>query len=104
MTYTYAQATRRLRELLDVRPELAPILLDITLEELRAESLWPDWPTDAVHAAAVLVEEPGEALKEANNFRLSGGDEKYREAMHKEAVQSGAMALRFLLNLQNYKV
>lgn len=59
---------------------------------------------DAVYAAAVLVEEPGEALKEANNFRLSGGDEQYREAMGKEAVQSGAMAVRFLLNLKNYKV
>ena len=104
MTHTPEQATARLVEILQVRPELAPEFLNIALELFRAENKWPDWPTDAVYAAAVLVEEPGEALKEANNFRLSGGDEQYREAMGKEAVQSGAMAVRFLLNMKNYKV
>ena len=64
-------------------------------EMKRAERKHPGWPTDPVHAAAVLQEEAGELVQAALQFTYEGGS---AEHMREEAVQVGAMALRFLLN------
>lgn len=68
----------------------------LILAELdRAEGLYPAWPRDMVLAAAVVGEESGELLQAANNARWHGGD---HERMREEAIQTAAMAVRFLVN------
>lgn len=66
----------------------------------RAKAKWPGWPTDPIHAASVLAEECGELIQAANDFCYSNGDP---ERMREEAVQVGAMALRFLEGMSNYR-
>lgn len=54
----------------------------------------PAWPVDHVHASAIVAEESGELIRAALNYQFEGA--RFYD-MHKEAVQTGAMALRFLL-------
>jgi len=61
-----------------------------------AERKFPAFPTDPIHAASILQKEAGELMQASLHFTYEKGS---REAMRKEAVQMGAMALRFLLNL-----
>jgi predicted transcriptional regulator len=69
------------------------------LDELdRAETLHPSWPTDHIHQAAIVAEEAGELVRAALNHTYHGED---AEEMRKEAIQTGAMAIRFLVNLPN---
>jgi len=75
------------------------VLDAIFLELSRAENLHPFWPTDKVHAAAIVTEEAGELLQAANSYEETA-DKDYLNNMRKEAVQVGAMALRFLLNME----
>ncbi|UJD79840.1 hypothetical protein FS595_09065 [Serratia rubidaea] len=63
-------------------------------EELeKAEKKHPAWPTDAVHAAAILGEEAGELIKAAIDYHYHGGS---LEDVRIEAAQVGAMAIRVL--------
>lgn len=73
---------------------------DIADELCRAISKWPGWPTDPIHAAAVVSEEAGELVRAANRFVYEGAD---IGEMKKEAVQVGAMAIRFLAGLEDYE-
>jgi NTP pyrophosphatase (non-canonical NTP hydrolase) len=76
-------------------------MIDILFIELkRAEEKFPGWPRDPVHGAAIMAEEAGELQKAALDFyyeRHVGIDE-----MKKEAAQTAAMGLRFLLGLAYY--
>lgn len=68
------------------------------LEELeRAESLHPDFPSDIVHMGAVVAEEAGELIQACNNNEYHGTSDI--NDLVTEAVQTGAMAIRFLINL-----
>lgn len=67
----------------------------ILLELESATTKHPEWPEDKVHAAAILAEESGELVRAALQFTYENG--RYYD-MHKEAIQTGAMCLRFLLN------
>ena len=63
--------------------------------ELRsAKKKHPNWPKDQIHRAAIVNEEAGELLRASIQHT-------YEKApfycMHEEAIQTGAMALRFLL-------
>jgi NTP pyrophosphatase (non-canonical NTP hydrolase) len=77
-----------------------------TLEAVKAEldralEKFPLWPTDPLHALAVVVEEVGELQKEV----LQSVYEPHKstwESVRKEAVQVAAMALRFLASLDAY--
>ena len=60
----------------------------------RAESKFPGWPQDPVHAAAVVVEESGELMQAALNHTYHWAKAENMEA---EAVQTAAMAIRFLV-------
>lgn len=74
--------------------------ITLIIDELRrAEKLWPKWPIDPIHAAAVVDEESGEIVKAVNNWVYKNESD---EKVAKEAVQTGAMALRFLMNMPNY--
>ena len=60
-----------------------------------ARSRYPDWPTDIVHASAVMVEEATEVLKAANNARWNHHSGTCEE-LRKEVIQTIAMCLRLL--------
>jgi hypothetical protein len=82
-------------------PELLSNVLRTVLDELdRATELHPHWPIDAVHAAAVVAEEAGELLREANNWT---NDELLfiKDAMRTEAVHTAVTAIRFLMNIES---
>ncbi len=67
------------------------------LEELvKAEEKHPTWPTDTIHAVAVVGEESGEALQAALNEHYHDGtvDDIKRELCH-----TGATVIRALMNL-----
>ena len=66
----------------------------LILDELaKAEKKFPSWPEDQIHAAAILAEEAGETIKAALDFESQRGS---LEELKKEAVQTGAMAIRVL--------
>lgn len=70
-------------------------------EVVKATSKHPTWPTDPLHALAVLQEEVGELTKEV--LQLTYEPHKSSpEAVRGEAVQTAAMALRFLMSLDAY--
>jgi hypothetical protein len=66
------------------------------LELKHAERKFPTFPTDPIHAAAIVVEEAGELQQAALQFTYENRD---IDRVKDEAVQVGAMALRFLLNV-----
>ncbi|CNI40513.1 hypothetical protein [Yersinia mollaretii] len=82
------------------RAQYATISSEIIDEVIRASSIHPTWPTDAVHAVSILTEESGELMKAAIEYHYNNGD---IEAVREEAVQTGAMALRVLMNIDKYK-
>ena len=76
--------------------------MEMVLEELAlAMKKYPTWPTDPIHAAAIVQEECGELIQacidkvfpDLNNK----GDNASKRAF-KEAIQTAAMALRFIVN------
>lgn len=60
-----------------------------------AKEKHPSWPKDFIHASAIVAEESGELVRAALQFAYEKG--RYYD-MHTEAVHTGAMALRFLIN------
>lgn len=76
------------------------IILFIEKELSRAKTIWPKWPEDPIQAAAVIAEESGEIVKSALDFTYSGG---LLSDMEAEAIQTAAMCVRFLENMENYK-
>lgn len=71
----------------------------LIMNELRdAETDHPTWPEECIHAASIVVEEAGELLRDCATFE-ENGDERLIVNMQMEAVQTGAMAVRFLKNL-----
>lgn len=78
-------------------------LREILAELTRAETKFPGWPEDALHALAVLGEEFGE-LTQAVLQRTYEAEESdvIAWAVRTEAVQTAAMALRFLINIEGY--
>ena len=78
-------------------------LMDEVLEELaRATRKYPTWPTDPLHALAVLGEEFGELTKAVLQHTYEP-DKASLADIREEAVQTAAMALRFLLSLERYE-
>ena len=70
--------------------------LNLVMAELEsAENKFPDWPEDIIHTAAIVSEEAGELVQACNNkFFFGGGEQECID----EAVQTAAMAIRFLIN------
>ncbi len=68
--------------------------VNLAIEELaRAEKKHPEWPTDPVHASAIVGEEAGELTQACLQFYYEG---KPGVRMKEEAAQVAAMAIRFL--------
>lgn len=73
----------------------------VMAEVERATRKFPTWPTDPLHAVAVLGEEFGELTKAVLQSVYEPHKVKPGE-VRTEAVQTAAMALRFLLSLDRY--
>ncbi len=80
-----------------------PDAVRAALAELeRATRKFPTWPTDPLHAVAVLGEEAGELTKAV----LQAVYEPHKstpEDVATEAIQTAAMALRFIESLSRYE-
>lgn len=76
------------------------VILGLT-ELMRAQEKFPTWPVDPLHACAVLGEEFGELTKAVLEAIYEPKKSSYDD-VRAEAVQTIAMALRFLANLDQY--
>lgn len=77
-------------------------ILDTVVKEIEsATEKFPTWPTDPLHAVAVLGEEYGELQKAVLQF-VYEPKKSSREHIEEEAIQTAAMAIRFLLSLNEY--
>jgi hypothetical protein len=79
------------RQDIEVQRYVAAMLMELE----KATEKHPNWPKDKVHAAAIVTEESGELMRAALQFHYEEG--RYYD-MHKEAIQTGAMCIRFLIN------
>ena len=80
----------------------APLPEPVIMELARATAKFPTWPTDPLHALAVLGEEFGELTK-AVLQSVYEPDKSSPEDVRTEAIQTAAMALRFVASLDAYK-
>jgi hypothetical protein len=69
----------------------------ILIELAGAETMHPHWPKEALHACAIVAEEAGELLRDGVSYDETG-DQSLLNDMEDEAIQTGAMAIRFLIN------
>ena len=77
------------------------ILGGVYIELRQAIGKFPTWPTDPLHALAVLGEEFGELTKDV--LQLTYEPKKTSaENVRIEAIQTAAMALRFVASLDEY--
>lgn len=67
----------------------------------RAVAKFPTWPTDPLHALAVLGEEFGELNKAMLQY-VYEPHKTSRVEIRKEAIQTAAMALRLVRSLHLY--
>jgi len=79
---------------------LVDIFPGITEELLKAEEKFPGWPKDVIHGVAIIQEECGELVKACLDFYYGRAG---KEKVLKEANQTGAMIVRFLLHYEDYK-
>lgn len=79
---------------MDVESEIQKIKTELA----RAISKHPYFPVDPIHAAAVIGEEAGELVQAALQVTYENGN---WSRLREEAVQVGAMALRFLINIEH---
>lgn len=79
------------------------IIRDVIAELTRAESLHPNWPSDPIHAVAVLVEEVGELTQKCLQATHEPRKGVTIDEVREEAVQAAAMGLRFLVNFHRYQ-
>jgi hypothetical protein len=73
------------------------IYSELNKELDRAEKIHPDWPNDIVYQVAIVSEESGELLKAVLDFKSNKAPS---DDIIKEAIQTGAMILRFLKNIK----
>lgn len=77
------------------------VMKEVQAEMARATAKFPTWPTDPLHALAVLGEEFGELTKDM--LQLCYEPHKTsRENVRKEAIQTATMALRLAMSLDTY--
>ena len=69
-------------------------------EYQKAVAKHPNWPTDIIHASAIVSEEAGELTRASLHFTYEDG--KLEDA-EKEAIQTAVTAIRFLEGLEQYK-
>jgi hypothetical protein len=75
---------------------------DLIAEIKRASEKFPSWPTDPLHALAVLGEEYGELTK-AVLETVYEPEKSNVSDVRTEAIQTAAMAVRFLVSIDAYR-
>ena len=80
-----------------------PVIKQILQELDRATAKFPTWPTDPLHALAVLGEEFGELTKAMLQFTYEPRKGVTRQDIREEAIQTAAMALRLAMSLPCYQ-
>lgn len=75
---------------------------EVIKEASRAMSKFPTWPTDPIHALAVLGEEFGELTKEVVQLAYEPHKSSL-ESVRTEAIHTAAMAIRFLKSIDTYR-
>jgi hypothetical protein len=75
---------------------------DVLAELERATRKFPTWPTDPLHALAVLGEEFGELTKDVLQLTYEA-HKTDSDSVRTEAIQTAAMALRFVMSLDRYE-
>ncbi len=78
------------------------IIEEIKREMTRAVTKFPTWPTDPVHASAVVTEESGE-LAQSVLEHIYEPHKSSRDDVRAEAIQTATMAIRFLLSMDKYE-
>ncbi len=81
----------------DISKDLVLALAEVSREVKRAIDLFPCWPKDAIHAAAIVSEESGELIRATLRHRYEGGQE---DDMKTEALHTAATAIRFICNIE----
>lgn len=83
------------------QPSVLSLLDEVHQEINRAVLKFPTWPDDPIHAGNVVAEEAGELSKAILQctYEPHKSDEA---AVREEAIQTAAMAIRFLLSLERY--
>ena len=85
-----------------VMDDISCIASEVAAEVDRATKKFPTWPTDPLHAFAVLGEEFGELQKAILQHVYEPEKAKFDD-VRTEAIQTAAMAFRFLLSLDEYE-
>ncbi|KZB51104.1 hypothetical protein AUP41_08340 [Thalassospira xiamenensis] len=80
---------------------LSNVLAEVRAEFERATLKFPTWPTDPLHALAVLGEEYGE-LNKAMLQLMYEPEKSSHKHVREEAIQTAAMALRLICSLDQY--
>jgi NTP pyrophosphatase (non-canonical NTP hydrolase) len=75
----------------------------VQAELARAVAKFPTWPTDPLHALAVLGEEFGELTKAMLQHTYEPHKGVTAEDIRDEAIQTAAMALRLAMSLPCYQ-
>lgn len=75
---------------------------DIHEELDKALSKFPEYPTDPIHGLAILGEEYGELNKAVLQYTYEP-EKTSKEEIRMEAIQTAAMAIRFLLSLDTFE-
>lgn len=78
------------------------IFKEIEEELNKAVEKFPLWPTDPLHAVAILGEEFGELTKDTLEL-VYEPNKTSLDNLKKEALQTAAMAIRFLKSIDTYE-
>lgn len=78
------------------RAVIQEAISQISDELAAAEKKHPTWPTDIIHASAILNEEAGKLTQAAIDYHYHNGS---LEKVRSYAARAGAMAVRVLINL-----
>lgn len=77
-------------------------LIEVREEVNKATKKFPLWPTDPLHAFAILSEEYGELAKDMLQMAYEP-HKTTQENIRMEALQTAAMALRLYMSLDAYE-
>lgn len=80
---------------------MSKLIQEVITELQQAANKFPTWPTDPMHAKAILGEEVGE-LEKAILQCIYEPEKATPQDVYDEAIQVAAMAIRFLASFDMY--
>lgn len=81
--------------------DITHIIWDVLDEMNKAADKHPVWPTSPVERAAIVSEEAGEVIREANHIREGCGDP---ELLKKELIQTIGTCMRMLVIMERDEI